>query len=57
MSELNSLFAKIHIKEEKLKEFLNSKPDKPKLDSNWLEWWKSRKMYRKNEGFDEFFAK
>ena len=49
MSVPNSLFAKIKIKKDKFTEFLQSKPDQPKLDKNWLDWWNSKEMYGKSE--------
>ncbi len=49
MSEPNSLFAKIKINKNKFDEFLKSKPEKPILDNNWLEWWNSKEMYGKAE--------
>lgn len=49
MSELNSLFAKIHISKENFNAFMNAKPTEPKLDNNWLAWWDSKEMYSKTE--------
>ena len=47
MSELNSLFIRVKIKKNKLDDFFKSKPNKPKIDVNWTEWWNSRKMSEK----------
>lgn len=49
MSELNSLYAKIHIKKENFDAFLHAKPTQSILDKNWVEWWNSRGMYGNNE--------
>ncbi|SFD38898.1 hypothetical protein [Flavobacterium phragmitis] len=47
MSELSSLFCKVKITKSQLDKFLNSPPEKPELNDNWLKWWDSRKMYSK----------
>lgn len=47
MSEYNSLYIKVKIREEKLQQFFQKKPVPQNLDENWLEWWNSRKMYGK----------
>ncbi|MCR4032919.1 MULTISPECIES: hypothetical protein [Flavobacterium] len=47
MSELSSLYCKVKITKTQLEKFLNSSPEKPELNKNWLEWWDSRKMYSK----------
>ncbi len=47
MSELSSLFCKVKITKSNLENFLNSAPEKPELNENWLNWWESRKMYSK----------
>lgn len=49
MSELDSLFAKIHITKDNFDAFLKTKPTHPHIDNNWLEWWDSREMYSKTE--------
>ena len=49
MSELNSLFAKMHITKDNFDAFVKAKPTQPKLDDNWLEWWNSKEMYNKSE--------
>lgn len=49
MSEPNSLFAKIHISKDNFEKFLTSKPQKPKLDNDWLQWWDSKEMYGKSD--------
>ena len=49
MSEPNSLFAKITIKKENFDAFLNSKPEHPSLNENWLQWWDSKEMYGKTD--------
>ena len=49
MSELNSLFVKVKIKKNNLDDFFKSKPNEPKIDTNWTEWWNSREMSGKSE--------
>jgi len=49
MSEPNSLFAKIHITKDNFDAFLKTQPAHPKLHTNWLEWWNSKKMYGKTD--------
>lgn len=49
MSELNSLFAQIHITKNNFETFLKAKPTEPKLDENWVQWWNSKEMYNKSE--------
>lgn len=47
MSEYRSLYINIRIKEEKLQQFFAEKPAVQPLDSNWIAWWDSRRMYQK----------
>nr|WP_294783860.1 hypothetical protein [uncultured Flavobacterium sp.] len=47
MSEPSSLYCKVKITKSQLEKFLNSPPEKPELNNNWLEWWESRDMYSK----------
>ncbi|MBZ4037275.1 hypothetical protein K6T82_21120 [Flavobacterium sp. 17A] len=49
MSELSSLYCKVKISKNQLEKFLNSHPEKPELNQNWLNWWDSRNMYSKME--------
>lgn len=49
MSELSSLYCKVKITKTQLDHFLNSTPEKPQLNQNWIDWWESRKMYSKME--------
>ncbi len=49
MSEPNSLYVKIKIKEEKLGHFFQQKPIHLTIDDNWRAWWDSREMYSKQE--------
>ena len=49
MSELNSFFAKIHIKKDKFYEFLTAQPSQQLLNENWIAWWGSKEMYGKHE--------
>lgn len=48
MSEYNSLYIKVEINEEKLKQFFKEKPLEVNLDENWLNWWDTREMYSKD---------
>lgn len=47
MAEYNSLYLKLEISEEKLRQFFSAKPVPSVLDGNWLHWWESREMYNK----------
>lgn len=47
MSEYNSLYIKIKIKEEKLQQFFQASPVPQHIDENWLAWWNSRETYSK----------
>lgn len=49
MSEQSSLFVKVNIKRDQLDAFLQAAPEQPLLEQDWIDWWKSRNMYGKNE--------
>ena len=47
MSEYASLYIKIQIKEERLRQFFLDKPVPQTVDENWLQWWDNREMHSK----------
>ncbi len=49
MSEPNSLYINVKIKQEDLQQFFAAKPVTTNVDNDWQQWWESREMYSKSK--------